>query len=186
VGVRLDAIARALREMPFVPGRLQRVGPGREFSVFVDYAHTDDALANVCQSLRPLTPGRLIVVFGCGGDRDRSKRPRMARAGAKLADLLIVTSDNPRSEDPGRIIDDILSGLEEDDRRRTRVQPDRALAIDRAVSEAVEGDVVLIAGKGHETTQVIGDRRIEFDDAAVALAALARRDDAGRNDRKEP
>ncbi len=186
VGVSLDTVARALREMPFVPGRLQRVGPNREFSVFVDYAHTDDALANVCQSLRPLTIGRLIVVFGCGGDRDRSKRPRMAQAAAKLADLVIVTSDNPRSEDPGRIIDDILSGLDGTGRRRAIVEPDRALAIDRAVSEAVEGDVVLIAGKGHETTQVIGDERIKFDDAAVALDALARRDDVGRKDRKEP
>ncbi|MFP4353920.1 MAG: UDP-N-acetylmuramoyl-L-alanyl-D-glutamate--2,6-diaminopimelate ligase [Phycisphaerae bacterium] len=178
VGVELSTIARALREMPFVPGRLQRVGPGRPVSVFVDYAHTDDALANVCSALRPLTPGRLVVVFGCGGDRDRSKRPRMAKVAQDLADVVVVTTDNPRSERPGEIIQEILEGFDHQQLDRVYVEADRGLAIDWAIGEALDGDVVLIAGKGHETYQIIGSERLDFDDAAVAAEALQRRSQA--------
>jgi UDP-N-acetylmuramoyl-L-alanyl-D-glutamate--2,6-diaminopimelate ligase len=141
-------------------------------SIFVDYAHTDDALANVLGALRPLTRGRLWCVFGCGGDRDRSKRPRMAAVSARLADRIIVTSDNPRSEAPQRIIDDILSGFPSGERERVHVEVDRAAAIARAVRLAQDQDVVLIAGKGHEDYQLIGDRRLSFDDLQVVRDCL--------------
>jgi len=140
----------------------------------VDYAHTPDALRNVLQTARRLKPGRVITVFGCGGDRDRSKRPRMAEAVASLSDVVILTSDNPRTEDPARIISDALEGL-----RRfeipSHVEPDRTAAIHTAIAMAEAGDMVLIAGKGHETNQIFGDRTIHFDDREVAATALAGR-----------
>jgi UDP-N-acetylmuramoyl-L-alanyl-D-glutamate--2,6-diaminopimelate ligase len=173
LGVELPTIAAGLAEVSRVAGRLQRVPCKKRFDVFVDYAHTDDALANVLRSLRPLTRGRLTVVFGCGGDRDRTKRPRMAAVAQDLADRLVVTSDNPRGEKPEAILDEILAGLGAEGRRRTQVEPDRRAAIDLALSEAREGDVVLIAGKGHETYQIIGERRMDFDDAAIARELLA-------------
>ncbi|HOU22483.1 MAG TPA: cyanophycin synthetase, partial [Kiritimatiellia bacterium] len=141
------------------------------FQVFVDYAHTEDALRNVLQSLRETMPGRLICVFGCGGDRDRSKRPRMGAAVSAAADYAIVTSDNPRSEDPQAIIADILEGMD-----RTcplLVEPDRALAIRAALHAAQPGDTVLVAGKGHESYQEIAGRMTPFDDRQVLRAALA-------------
>ncbi len=173
IGVELEAIASGLASLTDVPGRLQRVPCSLPADVFVDYAHSDDALRNALGVLRPLTKRRLIVVFGCGGDRDRSKRPRMAMAAAEFADLIIVTSDNPRHEDPLAIIDGILAGFDADARRRVTVEPDRAQAITEALSAAEEGDVVLLAGKGHETYQLIGERRIHFDDVEVALQAAA-------------
>ncbi len=172
-GVAPVEIAAGLRAFVGVRGRLERVPNTRGIEVFVDYAHTDDALRNVGGVLRRLARGRLIIVFGCGGDRDRTKRPRMAEAAARCADVIIITSDNPRGEDPRAIIDDALAGLDASARRRTLVEPDRRAAIFAALRAARSGDVVLLAGKGHERFQTIGSRRIEFDDAAVAREALA-------------
>ena len=175
LGVELGVIGQALSSVRYIPGRLQRVPGEAPFETFVDYAHTDDALRNVLSSLRPVTRGRLILVFGCGGDRDRTKRPRMARVAEQLADQIVVTSDNPRSERPEDIIDEVCGGLSAAGRARAIVEPDRGAAITRAVGLAEAGDLVLIAGKGHETYQIIGDRRIHFDDVEVAEAALASR-----------
>ena len=175
LGVPRAGLQRALSTCTAPPGRLEPVtSSGDEFSVFVDYAHTDDALANVLRSLRPLVPGHLRVVFGCGGDRDRSKRPRMGRVAAELADELIITSDNPRSEDPRAIMDDIASGVPEARGSDTTLLADRRQAIEFAVERARPGDVVLIAGKGHEPYQIIGTRKRPFDDRQVAAEALAR------------
>jgi UDP-N-acetylmuramoyl-L-alanyl-D-glutamate--2,6-diaminopimelate ligase len=172
--VPLPAVADALADVRCVPGRLQRVEAAAAFQVFVDYAHTDDALANVLNSLRPVTRGRLIVVFGCGGDRDRTKRPRMGRVAEQLADQVVITSDNPRSERPEAIIEEICSGLSAEGRGRAIVEADRRAAIARAIGLAREGDIVLIAGKGHETYQIIGGRRIHFDDVETATEVLGR------------
>jgi UDP-N-acetylmuramoyl-L-alanyl-D-glutamate--2,6-diaminopimelate ligase len=138
----------------------------------VDYAHTDAALENVLNALRPLTTGRLICVFGCGGDRDRTKRPRMAAAAGRLADLAVVTSDNPRTEDAMAIIREILPGFGPDATGRTEVEPDRRKAIELAITRAEPGDCVLIAGKGHEDYQLVGREVLHFDDVEVARACL--------------
>ncbi|MCJ7544817.1 MAG: UDP-N-acetylmuramoyl-L-alanyl-D-glutamate--2,6-diaminopimelate ligase [Phycisphaerae bacterium] len=175
LGIDLPTIARALEGVAIVPGRLQRVPIAADYQVFVDYAHTDDALEKALGAIRPLASGRLILVFGCGGDRDRTKRPRMAAVAARLADRVVVTSDNPRSEDPQTIIDEILAGLDEAGWARTAVQVDRRAAIAQAIGEARAGDIVLIAGKGHETYQIIGDRRIHFDDAEAAAECMRQR-----------
>jgi len=172
MGVELKAAAEALATVRYVPGRLQRVPADLPFETFVDYAHTDDALRNVLGSLRPVARGRLILVFGCGGDRDRTKRPRMARVAEELADEVVITSDNPRSEKPEAIIEEIRAGLSAEGRDKAAVEPDRKKAIGLAVALAGPGDVVLIAGKGHETYQVLGDRQIHFDDVEVAAEAL--------------
>ena len=155
------------------PGRLERVqGARRGPRVFVDYAHSEDALLNVCKVVRHALPeGRLIVVFGCGGDRDRGKRSPMGRVVNEYADIAVVTSDNPRGEDPARIIDEIVAGMQPPRAQRV-VEPDRRSAIQRAIGAAREGDVVLIAGKGHERTQTIGTRVQEFDDRLVAAEAM--------------
>jgi UDP-N-acetylmuramoyl-L-alanyl-D-glutamate--2,6-diaminopimelate ligase len=157
-----------------VPGRFEAVNEGQSFKVVVDYAHTPDSLRNVLEAARSLTyrlgapPGRLICVFGCGGDRDRGKRPKMGLVASKLADVAIVTSDNPRSEDPLAIIDDIRGGIEGE----AQVEPDRRAAITSAIEQAREGDVVVIAGKGHEQGQEFADRKLPFDDREVAREAL--------------
>lgn len=178
-GVSLQTVAAGLAGCGCVPGRLQRVLPpdGRErgFTVLVDYAHTDDALANVLSALRPLTRGRLVVLFGCGGDRDNTKRPRMARVAAQWADRIVVTSDNPRTEDPEAIIRQILTGFEPGQMSGVLVEPDRRQAIAAAVAEAREGDVVLLAGKGHENYQIIGTERLPFDDAQVAAEEMEKK-----------
>lgn len=173
LGVDLAAVADGLQRVATIRGRLERVPTDAPYQVFVDYAHTDDALANVLSSLRPLTQGRIIVVFGCGGDRDRSKRPRMAAAAEKLADRIVVTSDNPRSEQPQKIIEDIVAGLGKGGRHKTDIEIDRRTAIAAAIHQAHPGDLVLIAGKGHECEQIMGDKRIHFDDVEVALEILA-------------
>jgi UDP-N-acetylmuramoyl-L-alanyl-D-glutamate--2,6-diaminopimelate ligase len=164
--------AAGLETLPQVPGRLERVagGPGVP-TVLVDYAHTPDALAGALTAVRPLVRGRLIVVFGAGGDRDRGKRPDMGRIAALGADLAIVTSDNPRTEDPERIIDDIESGM--GDAPRLRV-PDRAEAIERALAEAGEDDLIVLAGKGHETYQICGTEKRPFDERQVVRSILER------------
>lgn len=160
----------ALADAPPVPGRLQAVVAQRAFKVFVDYAHTDDALLNVIKTCRELKPARLIVVFGCGGNRDRGKRPRMGAVVDANADFAIVTSDNPRKESADAIIKDILPGMP---RRQYETIEDRREAIYRAIELAQDRDIVLIAGKGHETYQEFADRTIPFDDAAIAASAIA-------------
>ena len=168
-----EAIEAGLGAVRNIPGRLQRVPCVRGVDVFVDYAHTDDALRNVLRALKPLVRRRLVVVFGCGGDRDRGKRPRMAQAATEYADVIVVTSDNPRHEDPNAIIAEIVTGFAPGLERDVRVEPDRAAAIGLALELAQEGDVVLIAGKGHENYQLLGERRIHFDDVEVAISAAA-------------
>lgn len=173
IGLPLDAIQAGLSAVRNVPGRLQRV-PGTDgFDVLVDYAHTDDALRNVGGVLRQLARRRLIVAFGCGGDRDRTKRPKMAAAAAEFADAIIVTSDNPRRENPRQIIEDILAGFSPEQRRKVVVEPDRRKAIGAAIASAREGDVVLLAGKGHENYQIVGTQKLHFDDVEVAIQAAA-------------
>ena len=173
LGVGLETIVAGIEALASVPGRLERVDVGQPFTVLVDYAHTDHALDNVLQAVRGLTEGRTIVVFGCGGDRDRGKRPRMGAVTERLADVVWVTSDNPRTEEPAAIIEEILAGVS--DRRRVHVEPDRARAIAQALAEAGAGDLVLIAGKGHETYQIVGSERRPFDDRVVAAEALRSR-----------
>ncbi len=176
LGVDAADAAAALSEVQPIPGRLEPVPTGGDWGVFIDYAHTDDALANVLSALRPLTSARLIVVFGCGGDRDRSKRPRMAKTAEELADRLVITTDNPRNETPQSIIDDIRVGLSKEGQSKTDVVPDRREAICFAIDQARAGDVVLIAGKGHETYQLARGKRTHFDDSEVAAECVARRE----------
>lgn len=164
-GATIEHVAAGLRSVTRVPGRLERVAPAGAADVFVDYAHTDDALRNVLTALRPLTMGRLMVVFGCGGNRDATKRPRMGRVAEELADVIFVTSDNPRHEPPEEIIEQILAGMTLAGRSHCRVEPDRRIAIRAALAEARSGDVLLVAGKGHETYQEIAGQRAHFDDA---------------------
>ena len=164
-----DAIAEGIARVEGVPGRFEIVDEGQPFAVIVDYSHTPDSLATALQAARGLGDGRVIAVFGAGGDRDRGKRPLMGKVAAELADVAIVTSDNPRSEDPLAIIQDVLQGTGVD----VEIDPDRHSAIHRAVGLAAPGDVVLIAGKGHEQGQEIGDVVHPFDDRAVAREALA-------------
>ena len=170
-GFALPAIASAMRQCPPVPGRFERVSCGQPFLVVVDYAHTDDALRNVIRVARELTTGRVITLFGCGGDRDRTKRPLMGMAAAELSDFTVLTSDNPRSEDPLDIMNDVMVGLGRLDTPFV-AEPDRAQAIRRAIEEARPGDVVLLAGKGHETYQIFKDRTIHFDDRETAEQIL--------------
>jgi UDP-N-acetylmuramoyl-L-alanyl-D-glutamate--2,6-diaminopimelate ligase len=172
-GLSLESIATGLHRVPVIPGRLERVPWSGRFSVFVDYAHTDDALSNVLRTLRPICQGRLILVFGCGGDRDRSKRPRMARVAEQWSDWIVVTSDNPRREDPQQILQDILAGFNAPE--KVHVESERRSAIRAAITQAQAHDIVLIAGKGHETYQLIGDQRLDFSDRDMALACLQER-----------
>jgi UDP-N-acetylmuramoyl-L-alanyl-D-glutamate--2,6-diaminopimelate ligase len=170
-----DAIVAGLAGCPPVPGRLERVAPVRP-AVFVDYAHTPDALDRILSRLRPLVSGRLICVFGCGGDRDRSKRAPMARAACQHSDRVIATSDNPRSEDPAAILAEVAQGLS----GASAVVIDRRQAIVAAIAEAAEDDAVVIAGKGHEDYQIVGSQRLHFDDREEARKALASRREAAR------
>ena len=210
LGLPFDAIERGLQTLDGVPGRFQVVSSATdEITVVVDYAHTDDALRNLLETARPLARGRLITVFGCGGDRDRTKRPLMGAVAGRLSDVIVITSDNPRSEDPARIIEEVQRGITADTRHRStrsassgstvsglepstssgRPEPfeardsgpapltivDRRAAIAKAIELARPGDLVLVAGKGHEKYQVIGDQVLPFDDVAVAREALGRR-----------
>ena len=176
VGGDLATVARGLEALSYVPGRMQRVSGGQDFQVFVDYAHTDDSLEKALESLAPLRRGKVILVFGCGGDRDRTKRPRMARVAQQLADRIVVTSDNPRTEDPQAIIDQIVAGLDADGLARAAIEPDRRRAIECAIAGAAPGDIVLIAGKGHEDYQIVGTTKIHFDDVEVAAGCLRQRE----------
>jgi len=169
LGINLRNAVLSLAKSPQIPGRLELVPARRQFQVFVDYAHTPDALANVLRTLRELQPQRLIAVFGCGGDRDRQKRPLMAAMADRLADYSIVTSDNPRKEDPGAIVAEVEKGFQSN---RFETIVDRSQAIGRAVALARPRDIVLIAGKGHENYQEFGDYTIPFDDIQVARRAI--------------
>jgi UDP-N-acetylmuramoyl-L-alanyl-D-glutamate--2,6-diaminopimelate ligase len=174
VSLGLDAavVVGGLEACRAVPGRFERVEAGQPFAVIVDYAHTPDAIRNALAAARALEPRRLITVFGCGGDRDRAKRPLMGEAAAESSDFVVLTSDNPRGEDPLAIMNDALVGLRRHDAPHA-LEPDRRTAIRLALSEAREGDLVLIAGKGHERTQTIAGRAIPFDDREVAASLLA-------------
>ncbi len=175
LGLDLQLIASVIPEFPGVPGRMERVQitPKQNISVIVDYAHTPDSLENLLKAARPFIPGKMICVFGCGGDRDRTKRPKMGKIAAELADVAVVTSDNPRTEDPERILQDVLAGIPQ------TVSPivicDRATAIRTAILQAEPGDGVLLAGKGHEDYQILGTEKIHFDDREHARDALLER-----------
>jgi UDP-N-acetylmuramoyl-L-alanyl-D-glutamate--2,6-diaminopimelate ligase len=177
LGLDTEKAAKEIEYCTGAPGRLERVNkndmPGLEHNVFVDYAHTPDALENVLVTLRELSEsaGKLTVVFGCGGDRDKGKRPKMARVAESIADRVVVTSDNPRSEDPNAIIEDILQGFQKPE--KAVVNPDRKEAIVEAVKSAEPGSIVLIAGKGHETTQEIKGEKLHFDDREAAEEAIS-------------
>lgn len=172
-GLTPDEIVNGIESFRCVPGRLEQIECGQPFDVFVDYAHTDDALRRCLQSLKSLTSGRVICVFGAGGDRDRSKRPKLGRA-ALLADVAVVTSDNPRTEDPAVIIDEILAGMQETDCSIV-VEEDRRQAIFKSLQMAEPGDCILIAGKGHENSQIIGRERFPFDDRQITREFLRER-----------
>ncbi|PHJ64330.1 UDP-N-acetylmuramoylalanyl-D-glutamate--2,6-diaminopimelate ligase [Nostoc linckia z18] len=175
LGLDLQLVASVISEFPGVPGRMERVqiSSQQDISVIVDYAHTPDSLENLLKAARPFIPGKIICVFGCGGDRDRTKRPKMGKIAAELADIAVVTSDNPRTENPEKILEDILAGIPQ------TVQPtvigDRAIAIRTAILQAQPGDGVLLAGKGHEDYQILGTEKIHFDDREHAREALQAR-----------
>jgi UDP-N-acetylmuramoyl-L-alanyl-D-glutamate--2,6-diaminopimelate ligase len=178
LGIDPEDVAEGIARVTCVRGRLEPVAAGQDFTVLVDYAHTTAALESVLKAVRELTKTRLIVLFGCGGDRDKSKRPRMRAAAEKIADRVVVTSDNPRTENPLAIIDRIMKGVR--DRSKFTIEPDRRAAIAKAIGMARPGDVVLLAGKGHEDYQIIGDRRFHLDDREEALKALKALKASGR------
>lgn len=174
-GVPMDVILAAVKDFRSVPGRFELVDEGQPFTVVVDYAHTPDGLENILKTAEEIRRGRIIAVFGCGGDRDRMKRPIMGRIGASYADIVIVTSDNPRTEDPDRIVAEVAAGVKEEALKSGasyEVIADRRAAIRRAIALAQPGDIVMIAGKGHETYQILKDRTIHFDDREEARAAI--------------
>ena len=174
-GLDLQTIAAGLAGLKEIPGRLEKITSDADFSVIIDYAHTDDALKNVLTTLKPICQGRLIVVFGCGGDRDRTKRPRMAKVAEELADLIIVTSDNPRTEEPAAIVGEIVVGFKKPTSDNIFVEIDRKKAIELAIKNAAKNDIVLIAGKGHETYQIIGREKFDFSDKDIAEKCLKKR-----------
>jgi UDP-N-acetylmuramyl-tripeptide synthetase len=175
LGFPWETLLPSLAATAGVPGRFESVDAGQDFGIIVDYAHTPDGLENVLRAARALKPRRVIAVFGCGGDRDRTKRPIMARIAAELADGVVVTSDNPRSEDPEAIVREILAGIPQDTRAEVQAEVDRRAAIRRALALALPGDLVVIAGKGHENYQIFADRTIHFDDREEARDALQAR-----------
>jgi UDP-N-acetylmuramoyl-L-alanyl-D-glutamate--2,6-diaminopimelate ligase len=174
-GLDLETVARGLSALDAIPGRLENVKSDAPFTVLVDFAHTDDALDNVLSTLKPLCKARLIVVFGCGGDRDKTKRPRMAKVVEKYADMAIVTSDNPRTENPDDIISQVVAGFKDPGSSKIKIEPDRKKAIALAIESAQKNDVVIIAGKGHENYQIIGKQKFPFSDQQIALDLLKNR-----------
>jgi UDP-N-acetylmuramoyl-L-alanyl-D-glutamate--2,6-diaminopimelate ligase len=175
LGISNELIESGIRQLRAVSGRFERVDAGQPFLVVVDYAHTDDALENLIRTARELnTKGRIITVFGCGGSRDRTKRPIMGELSGRLSDLSILTSDNPRQEDPLKIISDIVVGTQKSGGKYL-IEPDRAKAIQKGIEEARAGDIVLLAGKGHEDYQIFADHTIHFDDREEAKKALGDR-----------
>jgi UDP-N-acetylmuramoyl-L-alanyl-D-glutamate--2,6-diaminopimelate ligase len=175
LGVKLSVISATLIQFNGVPGRMERVqvNDRQDISVIVDYAHTPDSLENLLKASRPFISGKMICVFGCGGDRDRTKRPLMGKIAAQLADVAVVTSDNPRTENPQQILDDVVAGIP--DNTEFIVVGDRGKAIAQAISDAQPGDGVLIAGKGHEDYQILGTEKVHFDDREQAREALHNR-----------
>jgi UDP-N-acetylmuramoyl-L-alanyl-D-glutamate--2,6-diaminopimelate ligase len=173
LGYDLDAIVTGLSKCVGAPGRFERVRHDGDFAVVVDYAHTDDALLNTLQTARDLTSGRIITVFGCGGDRDKTKRVPMGRVAGENSDVVFITSDNPRTEDPVKIISEIEAGVKESGTVYFAVS-DRREAINRAIAIAKPADVVIIAGKGHETYQIIGNDKFHFDDREVAADMISK------------
>ena len=171
-GISIEAIKTGIENCPSVPGRFERVDAGQPFLTIVDYSHTDDAIRNAIRVARALKPSRVITLFGCGGDRDRAKRPLMGAAAAEASDYVVLTSDNPRTEDPIAIMNDALVGLRRFDTPHT-IEPDRNKAIHKAIAMARPNDVVILAGKGHEDYQIIGKTKHPFDDRVVARRALA-------------
>ena len=170
-----EVTAAGIAQLSSVPGRFERIDLGQPFLVVVDYAHTDDALGNLLSTAKELNPaGRIITLFGCGGDRDRAKRPLMGEAAGRSSDVVVLTSDNPRSEDPLLIINDAIVGVQRT-KAKFVVEPDRERAIEIALDQARPGDIVLLAGKGHETSQVLRDRIIDFDDREMARRILRQR-----------
>jgi len=174
LGYSLEVITKALEKCTGAPGRFERVAHDGNFAVVVDYAHSDDALLNVLRTARDVTKGRIITLFGCGGDRDRSKRAPMGEAAGSLSDVVILTSDNPRTEDQNQILADAEAGIQKTGKPYEKIA-DRREAIFRAISQARSNDLVMIAGKGHEDYQIIGRETFHFDDKEVARAALAQR-----------
>jgi UDP-N-acetylmuramoyl-L-alanyl-D-glutamate--2,6-diaminopimelate ligase len=175
LGFSNEVVETGIRNLKAVAGRFQRIDRGQPFLVVVDYAHTDDALENLIRTARELiTKGRIITVFGCGGSRDRTKRPIMGESSGRLSDLSILTSDNPRQEDPLKIISDIVVGMQKS-AGKYMIEADRAKAIKLAIEEARAGDIVLLAGKGHEDYQIFADHTIHFDDREEARKALVDR-----------
>jgi len=174
LGVSTDSIRAGIEQLPGVPGRFENIPTTQDFRVVVDYAHTDDALEKVLQSAREITPspGRVIVVFGCAGERDRTKRPLMGNAAGRLSDLAVLTSDNPRGEDPTAIIREVEAGLQQVVGANFRSFADRREAIRFALSAASKGDTLIVAGKGHETYQIIGNQTFDFDDRIVVRELL--------------
>lgn len=172
IGVPLDTIALALANATAAPGRFENVPTGHEFGVIVDYAHSPDALEKLLESCRDLHPDRLTLVFGCGGDRDRTKRPKMGAIASRLADRILVTSDNPRTEEPNSIIEAIVAGIDPNGRAAVEVEPDRRRAIQIALDSARSGELIVIAGKGHEDYQIVGTEKYHFDDREVVREAL--------------
>jgi UDP-N-acetylmuramoyl-L-alanyl-D-glutamate--2,6-diaminopimelate ligase len=175
LGLGGEEIAEACALVGTIPGRLERVEAGQPYTILVDYAHTEDALKRLLSAVRELTDKKIILVFGCGGDRDRGKRAPMGRVAGTLADIAIATSDNPRSEDPSAILAEVEAGLAAAGATKYLKIADRREAIRAAVELANTGTVVIVAGKGHETTQVVGGRELPFDDRAVAAELAARR-----------
>ena len=171
-GVDNHAIAAGIHNLPAVPGRLERIEEAKNYTVLVDYAHTDDALDHSLKTVRSLAQRQVAVVFGCGGDRDRTKRPRMARVAQKYADRIIVTNDNPRRENARQIRAEIMSGFSAAQQAQITEIADRKEAITEAINKAQPGDVVLIAGKGHEDYQIVGDEVLDFDDRSVAREVI--------------
>ena len=171
-GIEADKISAGIENMKQVPGRLERIHHGQPFLIFIDYAHTDDALRQILQTLRPYTEKRLVILFGCGGDRDRGKRPLMGAVAGQLADAVILTSDNPRSEDPNRIIEDILEGVKRSGNKNVEIILDRREAIQHAIKNLNAGDTLLLAGKGHENYQIIGAEKFHFDEREILAESL--------------
>ena len=172
LGIDIETIIEKIKGAKGAPGRYELVNCGQDFGVIVDYCHTGDALENILKSINELKRGRVITVFGCGGDRDASKRPIMGGIAENLSELAIVTSDNPRTEDPQKIIDDILVGMKKDNHI---VILDRDEAISKAIELAEKNDIILLAGKGHETYQILGRKKIHFDDREIARREIIRK-----------
>ena len=171
LGISAEDISEGLRSVPGVCGRAEVVPTGRDYTVMIDYAHTPDGIENILKSIRGFAKGRIVILFGCGGDRDRTKRPKMGRIAGELADFCVVTSDNPRTEDPGEIIKEIIPGVEETGCPYTVIE-NRKEAIRYALDNAETGDVILLAGKGHETYQILKSGKIHFDEREIVHEIL--------------